>query len=254
MTQFEDVNYYIEQASVTFVLPEGAALRSLETGSSQGFYSVTRSVFQETVSASRQGVFSTDSFSVLITYRYSLLWLAFRPTMWVWALSLVGVAVVFVWQRPKAPVKAPVPVAGMKVRPELLKSFVDSYEEKMKITFELDSLESKVQKGKIPRRRYKVQRRTLELRLSALSRSLSETSERLRSFGGHYADLMRQLEVAETEINDVEANLKTIEARQSRGEVSLEAYRRLTADYQRRKQKAETTINGILLRLREEIR
>jgi chromosome segregation ATPase len=111
-----------------------------------------------------------------------------------------------------------------------------------------------VQKGRIPRRRYKVQKKTLEARLNTLSRSLSEASERMRSAGGHYADLMRQLEVAETDINDVEANVKTIEVRHSRGEVSLEAYRRLTADYQHRKEKAETTIDGILLRLREEIR
>jgi hypothetical protein len=76
----------------------------------------------------------------------------------------------------------------------------------------------------------------------------------MRSAGGHYADLMRQLEVAETELSDVEANVKSIEARYGRGEVSLEAYRKLSGDYQRKKEKAEATINGILLRLREEIR
>jgi hypothetical protein len=65
---------------------------------------------------------------------------------------------------------------------------------------------------------------------------------------------MRQLEIAETEINEVEANIKSIEARHSRGELSLEAHRKLLSDYQRRKEGAGTTINGILLRLREEIR
>jgi hypothetical protein len=33
----------------------------------------------------------------------------------------------------------------------------------------------------------------------------------------------------------------------------LEEYKKALADYQRRKEKAETTINGIMLRLREEI-
>jgi hypothetical protein len=65
---------------------------------------------------------------------------------------------------------------------------------------------------------------------------------------------MRQLEIAETEINEVEANIKSIEARHSRGEISLEAHRKLLSDYLRRKEGAGTTINGILLRLREEIR
>jgi chromosome segregation ATPase len=124
----------------------------------------------------------------------------------------------------------------------------------MKILFEIDSLEAKVQKGRIPRRRYKVQRKTLEMRLSTLARTLADVKERMRSAGGHYSDLMRQLEVAETEINEAEANVKSIDARHSRGEISLETYRKLLGDYQRRKEKAETTINGILLRLREEIR
>jgi chromosome segregation ATPase len=130
---------------------------------------------------------------------------------------------------------------------------VESYQEKMKIASEIDSLEAKVQKGKIPRRRYKVQTKTLETRLSTLSRSLAEFGEKARAAGGHYANLMRQLEIAETEINEAEANVKSIEARHSRGEISLETYRKLLGDYQRRKEKAETSINGILLRLREEI-
>jgi chromosome segregation ATPase len=111
-----------------------------------------------------------------------------------------------------------------------------------------------VRKGRVPRRRYKVRRKTLETRLSTLTRSLAESTERMRAAGGKYADLMRQLEIAETEINEGEANIKSIEARHSRGEISLETYRKLLADYQRRKEVAETTINGILLRLREEIR
>jgi hypothetical protein len=64
---------------------------------------------------------------------------------------------------------------------------------------------------------------------------------------------MLQLEVAESEIKDVGANIKAAEAMHNRGELSLEAYRKRLADYQRRKQNAETAMSGILLRLREEI-
>jgi hypothetical protein len=66
--------------------------------------------------------------------------------------------------------------------------------------------------------------------------------------------MVRQLESAEAEINEVETNVKSIEARHGRGELSLENYRRLLTDYQRRREKANTTIDGILLRLREESR
>jgi hypothetical protein len=253
-TLFQELNYYIKQASIDFVLPEGAKLLNFEDAAVGGSYGIGRGVFQETVTINKEGVLSSDSFAVGITYEYNSLWLAFRPTMWVWSLTVVGCAVVFVWRRPRTPVGVAVPSKGLRVRPEYIDSFVDSYQEKMKILFEIDSLEAKVQKGRIPRRRYKVQRKTLEMRLSTLSRTLADVKERMRSAGGHYSDLMRQLEVAETEITEAEANVKSIDARHSRGEISLETYRKLLGDYQRRKEKAETTINGILLRLREEIR
>jgi DNA repair exonuclease SbcCD ATPase subunit len=173
--------------------------------------------------------------------------------MWMWALAIVGCAVAVVWKRPKAPVAVAVPAVAMRLRPENIKSFVDAYEEKKRITFDMDSLESRVRKGKIPRRRYKVQRKTLETRLNTLSRNLTEFKEKMRAAGGQYAELMQQLEIAETEINEVEANIKSIESRHSRGELSFEAYRKLLLDYQHRKERADTSISGILLRLREEI-
>jgi len=250
---FQHMNYYVEQASVTFVLPEGARVLS------SGAYSITRSVFQETIAVNRPGVSCLEdvfpSGNVLqIVYEFNPLWLSFRPTLWIWALATIGCAVAVVWKRPKAPVPIAVPTVAVRFRPEYIKSFVDSCEEKMKIILELESIETMVRKGKIPRRRYKVRRKTLETRLNTLSRSLTEFKEKMRVAGGKYADLMRQLEIAETEINEVEADIKSIEARHSRGELSLEAYRKLQSDYQHRKETAETAITGILLRLREEIR
>ena len=111
-----------------------------------------------------------------------------------------------------------------------------------------------MQKGRIPRRKYKVQKKTLETRLNTLSRSFDEFREKMRVAGGHYAELMLQSEVAESELAEVAANIKNAESLHNRGELSLEAYRKRLEDYQRRKEKADTAISGILLRLREEIR
>jgi hypothetical protein len=254
MSLFQYMNYYVQQASVSFVLPEGARIVSFQNALNGSTYSLARNVFQEILTINKQGITSLDSFNVGIIYEYNLLWLSFRPALWVWALSIVGCLVAVVWKRPKVPARVTVPTAVVGLRLENIRSFVDSYEEKRKIISEIESLETRVQKGKIPRRRYKVQRKTLETRLSMLSRSLSDTKNKMRMAGGKYADLMRQLEIAETEINEIEANIKSIETRHTHGELSLEAYRKLLADYQRRKEKAQTAISGILLRLREEIR
>jgi hypothetical protein len=99
-----------------------------------------------------------------------------------------------------------------------------------------------------------VQRRKLTVRLDVLSKNIAELKVIFRGAGGNYAGLVRQLDVAEAEITGVETNIKNVEARHRKGAASLEEYRKLLADYQRRKEKAETTINGILLRLREETR
>jgi hypothetical protein len=256
---FQGIDYYIGQASVTFVLPEGATISDFKNTFIDSTYDITKNVFQETVAISRGDVSYLENVSpsenaVQFTYGYNPLWSSFRPTLWIWALTIVGCAIVVVWKRPKAPTPVVVSTAAIRLRLEDIKSFVDLYEEKKKITLESESLEAMVRKGRLPRRRYKVRKKTLEIRLSTLSRSLTELKEGMRAAGGKYADLMRQLEVAETETNEAEAGIKSIEARHSQGEISLETHRKLLTDYERRKEKAEATINGILLRLREEIR
>jgi hypothetical protein len=255
---FKNVNYYIDQASLNFVLPEGAKISNFEITLADSVDSITRSVFQESLSISRGGISYLDnvlpSVNILqFEYQYNPLWSSFRPTLIMWALTLMGCVVAVVWKRPKAAAPVAVPTVAVTLHSEDIRSFVDSYDEKRKLVLESESLENMVRKGRIPRSRYKVRKKTVEIRLSTLSRNLSELEEKMRGAGGKYAELMRQLEIAEIEISEAEATIKSIGARHSRGEISLEAYRARLADYQRRKERAETAINGILIRLREEI-
>jgi hypothetical protein len=253
-SMFKQLDYYIEKASVVFVFPEGAKVLHLEDVTADSDFDISRGVFQDTVVANKQNVIALDGFDVKIAYEYNSLWASFRPTLWMWTITIAACAVVVVWKRPRALTQVAVPTVDIKFRPEYMKSFVDSYEEKRKILAEMDSIEARVQKGKIPRRRYKVQRRTLETRLSTLSRTLDEQREKIRTLGGQYTELMLQLEDAEAEINEVSANIKSSESLHNRGDLSLEVYRKRLDEYQRRREKAETSISGILLRLREETR
>ncbi len=249
-TFFQEINYYIEKASITITLPEGAKITHLPISTC----GVLREVFQEKITISKQGVLSLDSFTIKLTYEYNPLWLAFRPTLWIWAVAIFGCAIIAIWKRPKASeAVVTVPTVTVKLSPGTLRRFVELYEEGRRITSDIRSLEFAVNKGRIPRQRYKVQRKTLETRLAALNRSLDDLKLKIRSAGGRYTDLMHQLEVAETELKEVESNIRSIEARHRRGDLTLEAYRKLLADYDSRREGAETTINGILLRIREEI-
>jgi len=253
-TLFGNINGYAEKTSTSFVLPEGAKVTGLRNIAVDRSYSLSKNVFQESVAIGKENVISLDSVNVGVTYEYNSLWLSFRPTLWMWALTLVGCAIALVWNRPKTLPKTAVTRVTTKLSLESIKAFVDAYEEKMKILSELSVIEDRAEKGKIPRRRYKVQKKTLETRLGTLSRNLADLKDALRSGGGHYSELMLQLEVAESELNEVRSNIKNAEAMHNRGELVLEVYRKRLTDYEHRKHDAESTINGILLRLREEIR
>ena len=250
---FQNENYYLSQVAVTFMLPEGARVLNLENNLAGDIFSIGRNIFSETVTVSKSSVIASDSLGVGIVYEYNPLWISFRPALWLWAFSIVGsMAVIVAWKKPKGSGRVSASAATMRLGPETLKAFVDAYEEKQKIALESESLEARVEKGKIPRRRYKVRMKTLEIRLNALSRNLTEYKEKLRAAGGQYVEFMLQLEVAESELGEVAANIKNAEVLHNRGELSLEAYRKRLADYQHRKETAEMKINGILLRLREE--
>ncbi|MEM2108785.1 MAG: hypothetical protein QXL10_05845, partial [Candidatus Bathyarchaeia archaeon] len=217
--------------------------------------------FQEILTINREGVSKIEhevplEDTVQIKYEYNLLWASFRPTIWVWALMAVGTVILAIWRRPKAaaPLIVATPKPSVILSQDQLRAFNDAYEEKSKLSLELKLIEERAQKGKIPRRRYKVQRKTLETRIETLNKNISELKSLFRRAGGVYADIVRQLDITETELVEIATNLRTIEVRHSRGELPLEEYKKAVADYQRRKEKAEATINGILLRLREELR
>lgn len=250
VTYFEDFDWVIKKLSTTVTLPEGASLLSLP--SSPSLNSFQNDAFKSSFSFSFENVTPFHDLSLDFKYKREIFWESFRPTLWMGALVIFIGAIVAAWQvyHPKA---APVPTAIIPVRVEDLKSFVDSYDEKRRYQQELESLESAARKGKIPRRRYKVRRLTIESRLTSLSRALSALREKIRTASPGYADFMRQLEVAETELEGVEANLSRTEVRYRRGEISAPAYHKLLEDLYRRRDRTQTTIEGVLLRLREQI-
>lgn len=253
LSLFKYEDYYADEAFVTIISPEGATVNEIETNSTLTVNSIGKSMYQETATLSQEGLVVLNTASLSVSYGYDPFWASFRPTIWVWTVATVGcVFVVATRRRPKSLPKIPLSTTSLKLGPDFLRGFVDTYEEKMKIDLELESLEARMEKGRVPRRRYKVMRITLETRLDAVLRKLSESKERMRAAGGKYSGFMLQLEVAEAEIGEVKANVKTAESLHNRGELSLEAYRNRLADYQHKKERAETTINGILLRIREE--
>ncbi len=279
---FPYFNYYVEQTTITFTPPEGAnivipQLSSLDTSST-----ITRSTFQDSLTITREGISYVDysnpeSNTIQFAYDYNPVWVSFRPTFWGALLGAIGCVVAVFYTRrkpgeketvmskterhiPKQKPSAPAQqteevqrVTGQAITSENLKEFTDAYEEKKQLNNELKAMDARAQKGKIPRRQYKVQRRAIEIRLETIARNINKIKAALRS-SNNYADLVKQLDSAEEDLSDAEQNIRKLETGQSTGEISIETYKKNIGDYQKQRDKAESTINGILLRLREKTR
>ena len=245
-TFLEQLDWIIRKLEVSITLPKGAEFQS---SNPLDPYNVQKSVFQETITFTFFNITPFHDLDFDLTYGYLVFWASFYPTLWMGVLVIVACAIALLWRVPKPPAVPMVPVP-----PEDLRSFVKGYEGKTRILSELESMEQRLRKGRIPRRRYKVRKKMLEGRLSTLSRDLSDLREKIRTAGPKYANIMRQIEVAETMLEGVETDIRRVEARYRRGEISKGAYGRLLEEYHRRRERANTTIDGVLLRLREEIR
>ena len=242
-TFYEQFNSTIGQLTVAIILPKGAEFQS---SNPLDPISIEKSNLQETISFAFSDVTPSEDLNFNINYKHLIFWASLYPTIWMGILAVAASAVTFFWKAPKPSVSPIIPVP-----PKDLRSFVDSYEEKTRIRSELESLEERLRKGKIPRRRFKVRKKMLDGRLSTVSRNLSSLSEKIRSAGSKYANMMRQIEVAETNLEGAERDMQRVKTRYRRGEVSKGAYGKLLEEYKSRIEEAEATIDGVLLRLRE---
>jgi hypothetical protein len=243
-TCYEQFNYTVGELTVSVALPKGAKFQS---STPLDPVSVKKGDLQETVSFTFSDVEPSDNLNFEISYEYNVFWGSFYPTIWVGILAVAASAVFLFWGAPKTISATPT----IQVPSKDLKSFVDAYEEKMQIRSELESLEERLRKGKIPRRRFKVRKKMLDSRLSTVSRNLSSLREAIRAAGSQYANMMRQIEVAEANLEGAERDIQRVKTRYRRGEVSKGAYTKLVEEYTARIEDTEATIDGVLLRLRE---
>ena len=240
-TFYEQFNSTIGKLSVSITIPKGAKFQSFNPINPN---SIKESNIQETVTFTFSDVAPSEDLNFNINYKYLVFWGSFYPTIWVGILAIVASAIVLFWGTPKT-----ISAQTISVPPKDLKSYIDAYEEKTRIRSELESLDGRLKKGKIPRRRYKVRKKMLDGRLSKVSRNLYSLRETIRVAGSKYARMMRQIEVAEANLEGAERDLQRVESRYRHGEVSKGAYGKLLEEYNHRIEEAEATIQGVLLRL-----
>ncbi|MCW4020478.1 MAG: hypothetical protein NWF14_04530 [Candidatus Bathyarchaeota archaeon] len=238
-------DWLVRQFALTVSLPEGAEFIS----SSRTPDEVEKEGFLVHVRFAESNVTEFSEPNIKLEYRYLVIWVAFRPALWVGTAVAALVGVFFIRKASKQ-----VAVITKPISIEVLRKLVDTYEDRRSLEVEIESLERQVRRGKISRRRYKLRRSSLDGRLSRLQKELVEIRGQVAAAGGHYSERMRDLETAETEIETLVRDIRRVEARFRRKEISAEAHRRLLDEYNRIKERAENTIAETLLRLREETR
>jgi hypothetical protein len=278
---FTSSQYLVEHATMTFNPPEGATIITPQASQLDSSSTLTRSTYQDTLTVTADEISYVDFLApqtntIQLSYGYNPVWVSFRPTFWAALAAVLGCvgAVVYQKRRPKEETyktraeqitvqksQAPVTqkpayetVKGQHITSDQIRDFTDAYEDRKQLNAELRAMDAKAQKGKIPRRQYKVQRAAVETRIEGLTRSIERTKAVFRGAAGTYPDLINQLDLAEADLSEAEENIRTLEVRQSKGEISIESYKKNISESQKTRDKAESAINGILLRLREKIR
>jgi hypothetical protein len=247
---FEPRNLTLRKLTVTISLPEGAKFQSSDAATQ--FNIAHNGIYQETSTLTLNNVTAFQNPYFTITYSQMVFWAAFPPTMWTGAIVLIIGAIALIWQAQAQRIAPTSVTTVIPIRPEELQNYVKAYDERRKLLLERESVEAQARKGKIPRRLYRVRSRTLESRLSVLSRDLANFRDKIRVAGRQYAEMMRQIEVAENDLKGAEADIRRAQVSYRRGELSTAAYHQSLEGAYRRRDRAQTNIDGILLRLREE--
>ena len=237
----EGLSWPVGRMMLKVVLPQGASLISCSKEPSH----VEKLLFREVVGFTFYLALPIMGPEVEIRFRYSIFWPSLWPTLWASLAGLVGCALVKILSAPAAVIPAPaVPV-------ETIMKFVEAYERRMRLRDELASLREALRKKKISRRKFKTRSKAVGDELARLEKQIASLMAELRGAGGLISELVRDLEVAESELESVERDLRSLEARYTRKEIGSEAYRRLLREYRRREDRAYTAIKEALLRLKE---
>ncbi|MDD3792956.1 MAG: hypothetical protein PHY74_07475 [Candidatus Bathyarchaeota archaeon] len=282
---YPKLQYLIEQFTITFNPPEGAIIITPQPNTLGRSSTLTRTVYQDILTIKEENISYVDYLTpnqdfIEVRYEYNPVWASFKPTFWASVAAAIGCIGAVIYQQYKSKQKSyktgkgqlfnkqplqstlkrekikqqEIIKTGQNITSDTIKEFVDSYEDKRQLNTELSTLEALAQKGKIPRRQYKAQKKAIEDRIENLEKKIETAKAIFRGSTGQYPDLIRQLDAAELDKTEAEENIKILDTCLSKGEISIETYKRNIVDYQKLRNKAESAINGILMRLREKIR
>jgi len=237
----EGLCWTVDRMFLKIVLPMGASLKT----SSPRPDELTKRFFYQEVGFILSPVIPGYGQRIKVEFSYSPFWSSFWPTLWASMAGLVACLVI------KAIGPAGPALPAVAIPADKVLRFVEVYERRTRLRNELSALREALREKKISRRKFKTRSKAVGDELARLEKQIASLMAELRGAGGLISELVRDLEVAESELESVERDLRSLEARYTRKEIGSEAYRRLLREYRRREDRAYTAIKEALLRLKE---
>jgi len=195
-----------------------------------------------------QGVTASSNVTLAIFYRFVPFWAGFEYLPWIFGLEIALAVVVIVAKIRRGPELAiPVPV-------EKLREFVGLYDERISLSRELVAMEDEVARGAMVKHEFRRRSKVMELRLDEINKSLMEVKAEIRAISQHYDELIRRTDRAETDIQVSRSSLSQVRGQYRAGKITRETYDSVTNDLTKRIDRAEETVETILITLREEAR
>jgi chromosome segregation ATPase len=137
---------------------------------------------------------------------------------------------------------------------EIIHKFVNLQDQRNELNQELEKRDEQLLQGVISRREYQRRRRFIEKRLNELNRTLSPVKKELSKTSSRYADMIRQIEKAESELEAFRASKFQVRNQYRSGRIVKDAYHSIISDMDKRASKAQETLYSLLITLREEAR
>jgi hypothetical protein len=240
-------DYFIQNSTLKILTPNGVTVRDVKP-SPQSLLSDPIQADESKQTFNVKGITDAGNMTFSGTLNYSPFWSAFEFLPWILGFEILIVAFVGVVRLRRGPeLKVPVPV-------EKLREFVGLYDERLALSRELIVMEDDVSRGALVKHEFRRRSKVMELRLDEVNKSLMEVKAELRTISLHYDDLIRRIDRAEAEIEASRASLNQVRSQYRSGRSTRETYDNLVNSIEKRIDRAEETVETILITLREEAR
>jgi hypothetical protein len=238
---FDNVKFSEPTLQMKIVTPMGFRLDSF---SGQTFTSSGSQILVQVAT-----VTPMSSLSFTIDYQLDPFWASLSALSWA-GLAVGSIAAVVL----AVGATSTAGVAASGAPSELIGRFVELYDEKSAMRLEAEKMDEDLARGALNRHEFKRRRRVIDLRIAELDRTLAPVKDLLAKTNPRYQDMIKRLERAEADIQVVRTTSADLRNQYRSGRIARELYESLISDLAKRKEKAQQTMDTIVINLREETR